>query len=117
MKTHKFKLLKNAKPHPNTNQEVVEKPELEPPSELNQLIGEPGPSSNSTTEPAPAMPSTSSFIPKLTPFGDGEKLTLKGDPNSMIDLETGQSFVKKTVADTLITNLMRHTRSGGLHNE
>lgn len=43
-------------------------------------------------------------------------VTLKGDPGSMIDLETGQSFVKTTVADTLIGSLMRHSR-GGLNNE
>lgn len=34
----------------------------------------------------------------------------------MIDLETGKSFVKTTVADTLIGSLMRHSR-GGLNNE
>lgn len=34
----------------------------------------------------------------------------------MIDLETGKSYVKTTVVDTLIGSLMRHSR-GGLNNE
>lgn len=39
-------------------------------------------------------------------------VTLKGDPNSMIDLGTCSIFDRKGVADFLIENLMKTNRNG-----